>query len=46
MEYIEGYGKYKPNKYWMKMLLEKLIPNAILVEPWAHIIVDFITKLL
>ena len=30
----------------MEMLLEKLIPNTILVEPWVHIIVNFITKLL
>jgi len=44
-QYIERYNICQYNKNCTKQLVGKLMPNSILEKPWAHISVDFITKL-
>jgi len=43
--YVERCDACQRNKNCTKQPAEKLMPNSILEKPWAHISVDFITKL-
>ena len=45
-QYVEEYDAYQHNKNCTEQLAGKLMLNSILEKPWAHISVDFITKLL
>ena len=42
---MEGCNAYQQNKNHTEQPARKLIPNFILEKPWAHILVNFITKL-
>ena len=44
-QYVEGYDTCQHNKNYTEQPVEKLMSNLILEKPWAHISVDFITKL-
>ena len=44
--YIERYDMCQHNKNCTEQPAGKLIPNSIPEKPWAHILADFITKLL
>ena len=44
-QYVEGYNTCQHNKNYTEQPVEKLMSNLILEKPWAHISVDFITKL-
>jgi len=43
--YVEGCNAYQRNKNHTEQPAGKLMPNSIPEKPWAHISVDFITKL-
>ena len=43
--YVEGCDLCQRNKNWMEPPTGKLMPNAVLDKPWAHITADFIVKL-
>jgi len=43
--YMEGCDACQQNKNYTEQLAEKSMPNSILEKPWAHILVNFITKL-
>ena len=43
-KYVEEYNACQRNKNCTEAPVEKLMPNAVPEKPWAHIIVDFITK--
>ena len=45
-KYIEGCDVYQRNKNCTETPIGKLMPNIVLEKAQAHIIVDFITKLL
>ena len=45
-KYIEGCDVCQRNKNWTEALAGKLMPNSAPKKPWAHILADFITKLL
>jgi len=45
-KYIEGCNTCQRNKNWTEALVGKLMPNSTPEKPWAHILADFITKLL
>ena len=44
-QYVEEYDTCQQNKNCTEQPVRKLIPNSIPKKPWAHISVDFITKL-
>jgi len=44
-QYVEGYNACQRNKNRTEQPAGKLMPNSIPKKPWAHISVDFITKL-
>ena len=44
-KYIEGCDAYQKNKNQTEAPAGKLMPNSVPEKPWAHISVDFITKL-
>jgi len=45
-KYIERCNACQRNKNCTEAPVEKLMPNIVPEKPWAHIIADFITKLL
>ena len=45
-KYVEGCDACQRNKNQTEAPARKLIPNSTLEKPWAHISMDFITKLL
>ena len=45
-QYVEGCDQCQRMKNRAEMLAEKLRPNEVPENPWQHISVDFITKLL
>jgi len=44
-QYVEECDTCQQNKNCTEQPVRKLIPNSIPKKPWAHISVDFITKL-
>jgi len=45
-QYVKGCDACQHNKNCTEQPARKLMPNSIPEKPWAHILADFITKLL